>query len=65
MSLRNWTVWSRVIHAVAGGYVAVSAPSEIIREAALVLSRPDQHVGWRGHSAPADPLALIKRIRGS
>ena len=31
----------------------------------LVLSRPDQHVAWRGDSLPADPLALIDRIRGA
>src|SRR6201996_3695309 len=28
----------------------------------LVLSRPDQHVAWRGNTAPADPLGLIDRI---
>jgi 2-polyprenyl-6-methoxyphenol hydroxylase-like FAD-dependent oxidoreductase len=32
---------------------------------ALVLSRPDQHVAWRGDHLPADPLALIDRIRGA
>jgi hypothetical protein len=32
---------------------------------ALVLSRPDQHVAWRGNTLPADPLALIDRIRGA
>ena len=31
----------------------------------LVLSRPDQHVAWRGNAAPADPAALIDRIRGA
>ncbi len=31
----------------------------------LVLSRPDQHVAWRGDEAPADPMALIDRIRGA
>jgi hypothetical protein len=30
-----------------------------------VLSRPDQHVAWRGDSQPDDPLALIDRIRGA
>ena len=43
----------------------VSAPPQMAREACLVLSRPDQHVAWRGHSAPADPLSLIDRIRGA
>jgi hypothetical protein len=31
----------------------------------LVLSRPDQHVAWRGDSLPADPLVLIDRVRGA
>jgi 2-polyprenyl-6-methoxyphenol hydroxylase-like FAD-dependent oxidoreductase len=30
----------------------------------LVLSRPDQHVAWRGDRLPADPLELIDRVRG-
>ena len=30
---------------------------------AIVLSRPDQHVAWRGDRLPADPLALIDHIR--
>jgi len=43
----------------------VTVPVEVIREGALVLSRPDQHVAWRGHRAPADPFALIDQIRGA
>lgn len=31
----------------------------------LILSRPDQHIAWRGHALPADPLALIDRVRGA
>jgi 2-polyprenyl-6-methoxyphenol hydroxylase-like FAD-dependent oxidoreductase len=31
----------------------------------LVLTRPDQHVAWRGNALPADPLALIDRVRGA
>jgi hypothetical protein len=31
----------------------------------LVLSRPDQHVAWRGTTLPADSLALIDRVRGA
>jgi 2-polyprenyl-6-methoxyphenol hydroxylase-like FAD-dependent oxidoreductase len=31
----------------------------------LVLSRPDQHVAWRGNAPPGDPLELIDRIRGA
>jgi len=32
---------------------------------ALILSRPDQHVAWRGARLPADCAALIERIRGA
>src|SRR5712672_786324 len=31
----------------------------------LVLSRPDQHVAWRGDASPSDSLALIDRVRGA
>jgi len=31
---------------------------------ALVLSRPDQHIAWRGPDVPADVAGLIDRIRG-
>jgi hypothetical protein len=31
----------------------------------LVLSRPDQHVAWRGEALPSDSLALIDHIRGA
>ncbi|HVA69575.1 MAG TPA: FAD-dependent oxidoreductase [Candidatus Binataceae bacterium] len=31
----------------------------------LIIVRPDQHVAWRGHNPPGDPMALIDRIRGS
>jgi 2-polyprenyl-6-methoxyphenol hydroxylase-like FAD-dependent oxidoreductase len=31
----------------------------------LVLSRPDQHVAWRGNALPPDPLALIDHVRGA
>ena len=37
----------------------------IFCDGGLVLSRPDQHVAWRGDRLPADPLALIDRIRGA
>ncbi len=48
------------------------ASSDVSRSAAaaydggkLVLSRPDQHVAWRGNSVPVDPASLIDRIRGA
>ena len=31
----------------------------------LVLSRPDQHVAWRGDALPQDPLRLIDHVRGA
>jgi 2-polyprenyl-6-methoxyphenol hydroxylase-like FAD-dependent oxidoreductase len=31
----------------------------------LVLSRPDQHVAWRGDAQPADPSALIDLVRSA
>ncbi len=30
----------------------------------LVLIRPDQHVAWRGDTAPTEPGAVIDRVRG-
>jgi len=31
----------------------------------LVLSRPDQHVAWRGDACPEDSLALMDLVRGA
>jgi len=31
----------------------------------LVLSRPDQHIAWRGDGLPDDPAALVDTIRGA
>ena len=42
-----------------------SAEAPALYRQALVLSRPDQHVAWRGDRAPADALALIDRVRGA
>ena len=39
-------------------------PTEIY-DRKLVLSRPDQHVAWRGDNVPDDPLALVDKIRGA
>ena len=39
-------------------------PSAALPFGRLVLSRPDQHVAWRGDSLPSDPLALIDHVRG-
>ena len=34
-------------------------------ERPLVLVRPDGHVGWRGHHAPADAAAVLDQLRGA
>ena len=38
--------------------------ADVYREK-LVLSRPDQHVAWRGEAVPDNPLALVDKIRGA
>lgn len=40
-----------------------AAPAEYDRP--LVLSRPDQHVAWRGDAPPSDPAGLIDLVRGA
>lgn len=40
-----------------------AAPAEYRH--ALALCRADQHVAWRGDTLPADPDALIARLRGA
>ncbi|HET7887365.1 MAG TPA: FAD-dependent oxidoreductase [Bradyrhizobium sp.] len=45
--------------------INVTAPIELVDAKTLVLSRPDQHVAWRDHCAPADPLDLIDHVRGA
>jgi 2-polyprenyl-6-methoxyphenol hydroxylase-like FAD-dependent oxidoreductase len=39
-------------------------PAEVYRHK-LLLSRPDQHVAWRGHAVPDNPLTLVDKIRGA
>ena len=43
----------------------VEQPDAAYESGKLVLSRPDQHVAWRGDRVPADPIALIDRICGA
>ena len=48
------------------GILDVKQPAPAAFESGgLVLSRPDQHVAWRGNAVPADPVSLIDRIRGA
>jgi 2-polyprenyl-6-methoxyphenol hydroxylase-like FAD-dependent oxidoreductase len=42
-----------------------SGEATAVYDHALVISRPDQHVAWRGHGAPVDSLALIDLLRGA
>lgn len=42
-----------------------SAEAAGIYTTKLVLSRPDQHVAWRGDACPKDSLALVDLIRGA
>jgi 2-polyprenyl-6-methoxyphenol hydroxylase-like FAD-dependent oxidoreductase len=43
----------------------VKQPDAVYQVGRLILSRPDQHVAWRGDASPVDPVALIDRIRGA
>ena len=46
--------------------VTVEEPAAAaLYERKLVLVRPDGHVAWRGDRVPADPLALVDRVRGA
>ena len=40
------------------------APAEVYRHK-LLLSRPDQHVAWRGDTVPDNPLTLVDKVRGA
>jgi 2-polyprenyl-6-methoxyphenol hydroxylase-like FAD-dependent oxidoreductase len=40
-------------------------PREACYDGRLVLSRPDQHVAWRGNGLPEDTSGLIDRVRGA
>jgi len=42
-----------------------SADAAGLYDRPLVLSRPDQHVAWRGDRCPDDATALVDRIRGA
>src|SRR4051812_10451005 len=44
--------------------VASKEAAGLYRET-FVLSRPDQHVAWRGDRLPDNTLALVDRIRGA
>jgi hypothetical protein len=41
------------------------AHARCLYERDLVVFRPYQHVAWRGHQPPPDPLQLIDKVRGA
>jgi 2-polyprenyl-6-methoxyphenol hydroxylase-like FAD-dependent oxidoreductase len=41
-----------------------SAQADGVYRHAFVLSRPDQHVAWRGDRIPENAVALVDRVRG-
>ena len=68
--LMETEIWPNLVHTCkARGVpltrVAGPASAVLLHERKLVLVRPDGHVAWRGDDGPADPLAVIDRIRGS
>jgi hypothetical protein len=60
-----------LVRAAASRHVPMAVVDVDAEEAAahypckLLLSRPDQHVAWRGNDLPPDPMALIDRVRGA
>ena len=44
--------------------VAPREPQAVYRHK-LLLSRPDQHVAWRGDAFPSDPRELVDRVRAA
>ncbi|HKT20081.1 MAG TPA: FAD-dependent monooxygenase [Stellaceae bacterium] len=42
-----------------------AAPALALYERRLVLVRPDGHVAWRADELPADPGAILDRVRGT
>ena len=46
--------------------IAIADPAvAALYERKLVLVRPDGHVAWRGDALPADPAAIVERMRGA
>src|SRR5690606_25087418 len=47
---------------VACALVDVPEDAGAVYYHALVVSRPDQHVGWRGNETPSDPAAVVAKL---
>ena len=43
----------------------IDVNSSDVYQRKLVLSRPDQHIAWRGDTPPDNPLALVDKLRGA
>src|SRR4051812_45885188 len=62
---------SAIAHAFASRAVPLSVQAVgnpaigLLYERRLALVRPDGHVAWRGDAPPADPSALVDRVRGA
>jgi len=62
---------SAIAHAFASRAIPLSVETVgnpaigLLYERRLVLVRPGGHVAWRGDAPPADPLALVDRVRGA
>ena len=55
----------RITRRAALGRAARDPEIGALYERRLVLVRPDGHVAWRGDTPPADPLAVVDRVRGA
>lgn len=47
---------------VACALVDLPEDARAVYDHALVVSRPDQHVGWRGNETPSDPAAVVAKL---
>jgi hypothetical protein len=50
--------------AAAVPHRALRCDAEVLGGPALLLVRPDGHVGWRGAGDPADAGAIVARLAG-
>ncbi len=47
---------------VACALVDLPEDARAVYDHALIVSRPDQHVGWRGNETPSDPAAVVAKL---
>jgi hypothetical protein len=73
-SLLAFGVEDRTVEGFLDAARSLGVPLEVVRdsyeegrrayESPLILVRPDQHVVWAGDEAPADAVALMRRVAG-